>query len=624
MSDTIQPNKQNPTPCDFGPFAGRACATTANLTIPQNTSNIVISPIEVSITENEISTIDLKAFVTSQLAILWGNTTLGTITGGSATIVDSIITFTPDKTETQDRVVTFDVTVADTALITATQTVKVNIKDLTPTISVSDILVSGTENDIIQIDVKPYITLANTSIDFASVDAIKVSLVPNEGTVVSIVDGVITYNPDKTGTQDRLASFEITVTTVDGVFDIASVGINITDKTPELHVVNVSLSGTEEQVYTIDVRNFATTVNTEIDYTSASAVNISVAPSEGSFTIVDGVITFTPDKTISIDRTISFDFKVMTIDGLNATGTISIFVTDITPTLAVANKTLTGTEGINYTIDVRDLVTMKHTSIDYSLADALVISTAPSEGTILINNGIITYTPDQTPAATRTVSFKFKVKTLSGLQGEGTISVTLTDITPAISARDFTLSLADNTTKSFTITANTTIKNDTFKSVSFSAPSEGTFAVSGASVIFTPDAAIDGTRTVTSTYTVTTNSGLTASGIVTITITNYNIYANTIWFGNEPSAVMDATILANLTNHNTATAYAGTYAFIAGPGFKWLAYPKAWGEPVSIVDAITGMSIAMDDPQYINVGGVDLVCLKTYYEANGSISIKLI
>lgn len=624
MSDTIQPNKQNPTPCDFGPFAGRACATTANLTIPQNTSNIVISPIEVSITENEISTIDLKAFVTSQLAILWGNTTLGTITGGSATIVDSIITFTPDKTETQDRVVTFDVTVADTALITATQTVKVNIKDLTPTISVSDILVSGTENDIIQIDVKPYITLANTSIDFASVDAIKVSLVPNEGTVVSIVDGVITYNPDKTGTQDRLASFEITVTTVDGVFDIASVGINITDKTPELHVVNVSLSGTEEQVYTIDVRNFATTVNTEIDYTSASAVNISVAPSEGSFTIVDGVITFTPDKTISIDRTISFDFKVMTIDGLNATGTISIFVTDITPTLAVANKTLTGTEGINYTIDVRDLVTMKHTSIDYSLADALVISTAPSEGTILINNGIITYTPDQTPAATRTVSFKFKVKTLSGLQGEGTISVTLTDITPAISARDFTLSLADNTTKSFTITANTTIKNDTFKSVSFSAPSEGTFAVSGASVIFTPDAAIDGTRTVTSTYTVTTNSGLTASGIVTITITNYNVYANTIWFGNEPSAVMDATILANLTNHNTATAYAGTYAFIAGPGFKWLAYPKAWGEPVSIVDAITGMSIAMDDPQYINVGGVDLVCLKTYYEANGSISIKLI
>lgn len=624
MSDTIQPNKQNPTPCDFGPFAGRSCANTANLTIPQNTSNIVISAIEVSITENEISTIDLKAFVTSQLAILWGNTALGTITGGSATIVDSIITFTPDKTETQDRVVTFDVTVADTALVTATQIVKVNIKDLTPTISVSDILVSGTENDVIQIDVKPYITLANTSVDYTNVDAIKVSLAPNEGTVVSIVDGVITYNPDKTGTQDRLASFEITITTVDGVFDIASVGINITDKTPELHVVNVSLSGTEEQVYTIDVRNFATTVNTEIDYTSASAVNISTAPSEGTFTIVDGVITFIPDKTISIDRTISFDFKVMTIDGLNATGTISIFVTDITPTLAVANKTLTGTEGINYTIDVRDLVTMKHTSIDYTLADSLVISTAPSEGTILINNGIITYTPDQTPAVTRTVSFKFRVKTLSGLQGEGTISVTLTDITPAITARDFTLSLADNTTKSFTITANTTIKNDTFKSVSFSAPSEGTFAVSGASVIFTPDAAIDGTRTVTSTYTVTTNSGLTASGIVTITITNYNVYANTIWFGNEPTAVMDATVLANLTNHNTATAYAGTYVFIAGPGFKWLVYPKAWGEPVSIVDAITGMSIAMDDFQYITVGGVDLVCLKTYYEANGSLSIKLI
>ena len=624
MSDLIQPNKQNPTPCDFGPFAGRACATTANLTIPRNTSNIVIAPIEVSITENETTTIDLKDFVTSQLAVLWGNTALGTISGGTATIVDSVITFTPDKTDTQDRVVNVDVTVADSALVTATTTIKVNIKDLTPGISVSDILVSGTENDVIQIDVKPYISLVNTTIDYTSVEAITVSLAPNEGTVLSIVDGVITYNPDKTGTQDRLASFEITVTTLDGVSDIASVGINITDKTPELHVLNVSLSGTEEQVYTIDVRNYATTVNTEIDYTSASALNISVAPSEGTFTIVDSVITFTPDKTISVDRNISFDFKVMTIDGLNAVGTINVFLTDITPTLAVANKTLTGTEGVNYTFDVRDLVTVKHTSVDYSLADAVEISVAPSEGTILINNGVVTYTPDQASAVTRTVTFKYRVKTLSELTGEGTASITLTDITPAITARDFTLSLADNTTKTFSITSNITIKNDTFKSVTFSTPAEGTFAVTGASVIFTPDAAVDGTRTVTSTYTVTTNSGLTASGNVTITITNFNVYANTIWFGNDLSATMDASILATLTNHNTASVYTGTYSFVAGPGFKWFVYPKAWGEPVSIIDAVSTMSIATDDVQYITVDGVDLICIKTYYEVNGAIQIKLI
>lgn len=624
MSDLIQPNKQNPTPCDFGPFAGRVCATTANLTIPQNTSNITISPIEVSITENETSTIDLKTFVLSRLPILWGNTVIGTISAGTATILDSVITFTPDKTDTQDRVVTFDVTVADNALVTTTGTIKVNITDLTPSVSVSDILVSGTENDVIQIDIKPYITLTNTTIDFTLANAVVVSLAPTEGSVSGITDGIITFIPDKTGTQDRFASFEITVTTLDNVNDIASVGINITDKTPELHVLNVSLSGTEEQVYTIDVRNYASTVNTEIDYTTASALNISTAPSEGTFTIVDGVITYTPDKTISIDRNISFDFKVMTIDGLNAIGTINVFLTDITPTLAVANKTLTGTEGINYTFDVRDLVTVKHTSIDYTLTDALEISVAPSEGTVLINNGVITYTPNQASAVTRTVTFKFRVKTLSGLMGEGNVSVTLTDITPAITARDFTLSLADNITKTFTITSNLTIKNDTFKNVTFSTPSEGTFAVTGASVLFTPDASIDGTRTVTSTYTATTNSGLTASGIVTITVTNFNVYANTIWFGNDLSATMDATILATLTNHNTVAAFAGTYSFVAGSGFKWLVYPKVWGEPTAIIDAVTTMAIAVDEYQYITVDGVELVCIKTYYEVNGAIQIKLL
>lgn len=623
MSDTIQPNKLNPTPCDFGPFAGRTCATVASLTLPQNTSNIVISPIVASITENETVDIQLRDYVVSQLALLWGNTTLGTITGGTAVLNDSIITFTPDKTDIVDRTVTFDVTVTDNAMVTATAPITINIKDLTPQISVSDILVSGTENDVILIDVKPYVTVTNTAVDYASNSSVIVSLNPNEGTVNGISNGIITYTPDKTGTQDRLASFEIRVISIDGVSDLATVGINITDKTPELHVSNVSLSGTEEQVYTIDLRNYITTVNNDVDYTSPAAINVGTAPVEGTFTIVDGVLTFTPDKTISVDRTVSFDFTVNSTSGLSAVGTISVLLTDITPTLAVSNKSLTGTEGVNYVVDVRDLVVMKHTSIDYSLADAVEISVAPSEGTILINNGIITYTPDQTPAISRTVTYKFKVKTLSGLIGEGTVSIALTDITPAITARNFTLSLADNTTKSFTITSNLTIKNDTFKSVTFSAPSEGSFAVSGATVVYSPDAAIDGTRTVTSTYTATTTSGLTASGTVTITITNYNIYANTIWFGNDASATMSDIIVPTLTNHNTASAFAGTYSFVAGPGFKWFVYPKAWGEPIAMVDASNNMSIAADDYQYITVGGVELVCIKTYYEVNGAIQIKL-
>ena len=623
MSDTITPINQNPTPCDFGPFAGRACATPIDLTIPQNLSNITISPIVINITERELANIDLNTYVVSNLPILWGNTIIGEISAGTAELVGTILTFTPDSSETQDRTVTFDITIVDNTMYSTVGTVTINIKDMTPVLTISDILVSGTENDLILIDVKPYITLVNTEMDYSSSDSIVVRLQPTEGTILNISDGIITYSPDKTGTQDRLASFEITVTSIDGATDIASVGINITDKTPELHVLNVSLSGTEDQVYTIDVRNFVTTVNTEVDYTTPASLNVSTAPTEGTLNVADGIITFTPDKTVAIDRTISFDFTIRTIDGISANATISLMITDNTPTLAVANKTLTGTEGVNYTIDVRTLVTTKFTSVDYTDVNAVTISQAPTEGTTLVNNGIITYTPDQSSSVTRTVPFKFKVITLSGLQGEGTISVTLTDITPAITARDFTLSLVDNTTKTFTITPNITIKNDTFKSVVFSAPSEGTFAVSGQSVVFTPDASIEGTRTVTSNYTVTTNSGLTASGMVTITITNFDVFANTIWFGNEPTAVMVDTTVSTLTNHNVASGFAGTYSFIAGPGFKWFVYPKAWGEPTVIIDAVSTMSIATDDTQFLTVNGVELIAIKTYYEVNGAIQIKL-
>ena len=623
MSDTITPINQNPTPCDFGPFAGRSCATPIDLTIPQNLSNITISPIVINITERELANIDLNTYVVSNLPILWGNTIIGEISAGTAELVGTILTFTPDNSETQDRTVTFDITIVDNTMYSTVGTVTINIKDMTPVLTISDILVSGTENDLILIDIKPYITLVNTEMDYTTSEAIVVRLQPTEGTILNISDGIITYSPDKTGTQDRLASFEITVTSIDGATDIASVGINITDKTPELHVLNVSLSGTEDQVYTIDVRNFVTTVNTEVDYTTPAALNVSTAPTEGTINVADGIITFTPDKTVAIDRTISFDFTIRTIDGISANATISLMITDNTPTLAVANKTLTGTEGVNYTIDVRTLVTTKFTSVDYTDVNAVTISQAPTEGTTLVNNGIITYTPDQTSSITRTVPFKFKVITLSGLQGEGTISVTLTDITPAITARDFTLSLVDNTTKTFTITPNITIKNDTFKSVVFSTPSEGTFAVSGQSVVFTPNAAIEGTRTVTSNYTVTTNSGLTASGMVTITITNFDIFANTIWFGNEPTAVMVDTTVSTLTNHNVASGFAGTYSFIAGPGFKWFVYPKAWGEPISAVDASNNMSIALDDTQFLTVNGVELIAIKTYYEVNGAIQIKL-
>ena len=359
-----------------------------------------------------------------------------------------------------------------------------------------------------------------------------------------------------------------------------------------------------------------------IDWTKTT---FECLPDNGTYTFNQETQTlqYKPTETPSADRIVIINYTVFDSSNISATGTITVNVIDKTPSLTVSNVTLSGTEGQIYTINVASFTNAQNTTVNYTQSDSVTISTQPSEGTISISNGIITYTPSQVGSTNRTVTFKFIVKDLTGLTSEGTVIVTLSDITPALTTTNFTKSLVDNTTLTGSILSNITLKNDTFKTLSFNTPSEGTITVSGNNYTFNPGNTLQSNRTITVPYTVTTTSGLTSTSTLTINITYFNKFANTFWYGNLTKSSITAEDLMEPLSSKIATNYIGTYSIPSGTGvYKYFIYPRLWGENPTIVDASNQMPIATDNNVYLTVMGIELVIIRTYYQVNGAINIK--
>lgn len=333
-------------------------------------------------------------------------------------------------------------------------------------------------------------------------------------------------------------------------------------------------------------------------------------------------LVFTPDQTPSVDRTVSFTFKVFNELNYEATGTITINILDRTPELSVGSFTLSGTEAQIFNIDIKTKVTVKNTEVDYSDVKAVTLVGSLSEGKVSISNGIITFTPSEEPSDNRTVTFKYKVKDISGLEAEGNISIALQDVSPALTVNTFSKNVLDTATLTSSILSNIVIKNDSFKTLTFDTPAEGTFTVSGSNYTFTPGNVLKKDRTITINYTVETQSGIIKSAKMTIIIKYDNIWAGTFWHGNNTNDKLVKSEIETLTS-TKKTGYAGTYSIPAGTGtFKWFVYPKIWGENPTVLDASNNMPIALEDNQYLTVEGIDLVLLRSYYTLNGAITIK--
>lgn len=396
--------------------------------------------------------------------------------------------------------------------------------------------------------------------------------------------------------------------------------INLTIILDESHIETqpINWQAQEEIPETIDLNDYIVS-GKQLDF---STLVIS-APSEGTITKSGSIITFTADKLNNTNRTVQVTYTVSDILGTSSTNTITFHVTDTTKILTSTPITLSGTEGVNYTIPISTYVTAKNTTLDLS---TLTTST-PSEGTITIAAGVITYKPNTASAVTRTVTFTYTIKDTSGIvTTTNNVSITLSDVTPTLTATSFSVVVAKDTAPvATTITSKITLKNDTFKSVTCATPTEGTISISGAVITFTPNATIATNRSATVVYTVTSNSGLTATGTITYTITDDNLWNDTIWYGNSLLTSMTEAGITALENTVRQADFPGQYIVgAATQTYKWICYPASWGEPLAVMDPTTQMDIAVNTYQTLMVNGINMLCIRTFYKTSSALTFKLV
>lgn len=378
----------------------------------------------------------------------------------------------------------------------------------------------------------------------------------------------------------------------------------------------------------INIEEGTTTINIDDFVSSTLPINYASllfdpAITDGVISNVGNLITYIPNETININRTINSVYKIKDGIGKETSNTIKLNITDTTKLLTSTPVVLSGLESNNYVIDINTLVTARNIAVDLSTLTV----TNPSEGTVTISGSKITYVPNTSSNVARTVVFNYSIKDSSGTKTTtNTISITLADNAPSVTATNFSITLKDSATNATNITGKITIKNDTFKSVVCTNPSEGLITISGSTVTFTPNSVVTGNRTVTTDYTVTTTSGLTATGKITYTITDDNIWTDTIWYGNSTLTDMTKDGIVALAGTIRQADFPGQYSIPAGTSvYKWVCYPAAWGEPLAILDPATQMEIATIYPyQIVNVDGIDMMCIRTFYKINVALTYKLV
>ncbi|HZN35961.1 MAG TPA: Ig-like domain-containing protein [Pirellulaceae bacterium] len=175
------------------------------------------------------------------------------------------------------------------------------------------------------------------------------------------------------------------------------------------------------------------------------------------------------------------------------------------------------------------------------------VSAGSAGGTLTIgNNGAnIRYTPALNFLGTETFTYTLSDRTTGGLTSTASVTLTVGEVNdPPVATSDSATVAEDSNETTINVVANDGIGPDTGETISVtavaSASAGGTISVAdgGQAVIYKPAADFQGTETFT--YTLTDSRGGTATGVVTVTVSNSN---------DPPTAVND-----NLTGFKDTTS----------------------------------------------------------------------
>ncbi|WP_172963223.1 Ig-like domain-containing protein, partial [Vibrio harveyi] len=415
---------------------------------------------------------------------------------GTVEIIDGKLIFTPAEDFNGEATVTYVVT--DGALTDeATVTVTVNPINDAP-VAVND-TVTTDEDTAVTIDV-----LGNDSDPENDQLTITNASVPAEQGTVAIVDGKLVFTPAENFNGDATISYTIS----DGqLTDDATVAVTVNPVNDAPVAVNDTVSTDEDTAVTIDVlANDSDPENDTLTITAAS-----VPAEQGTVTIVDGKLEFTPAENFNGDATISYTIS----DGqLTEDATVAVTVNPVNDAPVAVDDTVTTDEDTAVTIDVlandrdpeNDQLTITNASV-------------PAEqGTVTIVDGKLVFTPAENFNGDATISYTISDGQLTD---DATVAVTVNPANDAPVAVNDAVSTDEDTAVTIDVLANDSDpENDTLTITAASVPAEqGTVTIVDGKLVFTPAENFNGDATIS--YTIS-DGQLTDDATVAVTVNPVN------------------------------------------------------------------------------------------------------
>ncbi|ELI6426143.1 tandem-95 repeat protein, partial [Vibrio harveyi] len=415
---------------------------------------------------------------------------------GTVEIIDGKLIFTPAEDFNGEATVTYVVT--DGALTDeATVTVTVNPINDAP-VAVND-TVTTDEDTAVTIDV-----LANDSDPENDTLTITAASVPTEQGTVAIVDGKLVFTPAENFNGDATISYTIS----DGqLTDDATVAVTVNPVNDAPVAVNDAVSTDEDTAVTIDVL----TNDSDLENDQLTITNASVPAEQGTVTIVDGKLVFTPAENFNGDATISYTIS----DGqLTDDATVAVTVNPVNDAPVAVNDAVSTDEDTAVTIDV-----LANDSDPEN--DQLTITNAsvPAEqGTVTIVDGKLVFTPAENFNGDATISYTISDGQLTD---DATVAVKVNPVNDAPVAVDDTVTTDEDTAVTIDVLANDSDpENDQLTITNASVPAEqGTVAIVDGKLVFTPAENFNGDATIS--YTIS-DGQLTDDATVAVTVNPVN------------------------------------------------------------------------------------------------------
>ncbi len=415
---------------------------------------------------------------------------------GTVAIVDGKLVFTPAENFNGDATISY--TISDGQL-TDDATVAVTVNPVNDAPVAVDDTVTTDEDTAVTIDV-----LANDSDPENDQLTITNASVPAEQGTVAIVDGKLVFTPAENFNGDATISYTIS----DGqLTDDATVAVTVNPVNDAPVAVDDTVTTDEDTAVTIDVlANDSDPENDQLTITNAS-----VPAEQGTVTIVDGKLVFTPAENFNGDATISYTIS----DGqLTDDATVAVTVNPVNDAPVAVDDTVATDEDTAVTIDV-----LANDSDPENDTLTITAASVPAEqGTVAIVDGKLVFTPAENFNGDATISYTISDGQLTD---DATVAVTVNPVNDAPVAVNDTVATDEDTTVTIDVLANDSDpENDQLTITNASVPAEqGTVAIVDGKLVFTPAENFNGDATIS--YTIS-DGQLTNDATVAVTVNPVN------------------------------------------------------------------------------------------------------